>query len=247
MAVVRWRRLLGVAAVVVLVIAACGGDESHDLVVSGAASLTDVFSALEAEFERENPSIDLVFNFAGSSVLRDQIIEGAPVDVFAPASPGHIDGLDAAGIEVSAPVTFATNGLVLAVPAGNAVGVAGLGDLTRDDLLIGLCAAGVPCGDLADELLGLEGVVAAADTREADVRALLTKLAAGELDAGLVYRTDVVASDGEVEAIVTFAQPLVEYRVVVIGGTNPGAEAFVAMLTSEVGRRILAEYGFGLP
>lgn len=247
MAVVQWRRLLGVAAVVALVVTACGGDDSHEVVVSAAASLTDGFSALEDEFERENPNIDLILNFAGSSVLRDQIIEGAPVDVFAPAAPGHIDVVVAAGIPVSDPVTFAINRLVLAVPAGNPAGVAGLVDLARDELLVGLCAVGVPCGDLADELLASEGVAAAPDTREADVRALLTKLAAGELDVGLVYATDVTGSDGDVQAIVTFAEPQAEYRVVVVDGTNPGAELFVAMLTSDVGRRILVEHGFGSP
>lgn len=215
--------------------------------VSAAASLTDAFLALETEYERENPGIDLVLNFAGSSALRDQIIEGAPVDAFAPAAPAHVDALGEAGVEVSAPVTFATNRLVLAVPAGNPAGVAGMGDLVRDELLIGLCATNVPCGDLADELLASAGIVAAADTREADARALLTKLAAGELDVGLVYATDAAASDGEVEAIVTFDEPVAEYRVVVVGGTNPGAEAFVRLLVSDSGLRTLTAHGFGPP
>lgn len=243
----RWRHLLTVTAVTALVSGACGGDRSGQVVVSAAASLTDAFLALETEYERENPGIDLVLNFAGSSALRDQIIEGAPVDAFAPAAPAHVDALGEAGVEVSAPVTFATNRLVLAVPAGNPAGVAGMGDLVRDELLIGLCATNVPCGDLADELLASAGIVAAADTREADARALLTKLAAGELDVGLVYATDAAASDGEVEAIVTFDEPVAEYRVVVVGGTNPGAEAFVRLLVSDSGLRTLTAHGFGPP
>lgn len=243
----RRRHLIGVIVMTAVVGGACTGDSSGDLVVSAAASLTDAFSALEGEFERQNPGIDLTFNFAGSSVLADQIVEGAPVDVFAAAAPKHIDAVGGAGVEASGPVTFATNRLVLAVPAGNPAGVAGLSDLTRDELLVGLCVAGVPCGDLADELLASVGVVAAADTREGDVRALLTKLAAGELDVGLVYATDVAASGGEVEEVVTFDEPQTEYRVVVVDRTKPGAEAFVMMLTSEVGRRVLTEHGFGSP
>lgn len=243
----RWRHLLGVIVMTAMVGGACTGDGSRDLVVSAAASLADAFAALEGEFERQNPGIDLIFNFAGSSVLADQIIAGAPVDVFAAAAPEHIDALGGAGVEASESVTFATNRLVLAVPAGNPGGVAGLSDLARDELVVGLCVAGVPCGDLADELLVSAGIVAAADTRESDVRALLTKLVAGELDVGLVYATDVAASGGEVEEIVTFDEPLAEYRVVVVDHTKPGAEAFVVMLTSDVGRRVLTEHGFGSP
>lgn len=243
----RWRSVLAVTAVAALVNGACSTGDSNELVVSAAASLTDAFSALEAEFERMNPDVDLIFNFAGSSVLRDQIIEGAPVGVFAPASPEHIDAVRDAGITLSAAVSFATNRLALAVPAGNPADVAGLEDLGREELLVGLCAVGVPCGDLADQLLASSGLPAAADTREADVRALLTKLAAGELDVGLVYATDVTTSDGEVEAVVTFDQPLAEYRVVVVEDAHPGAEAFVEYLLSDFGRQVLAANGFGAP
>lgn len=243
----RWRSVLAVTAVAALVNGACSAGDSNELVVSAAASLTEAFSALEAEFERMNPDVDLIFNFAGSSVLRDQIIEGAPVGVFAPASPEHIDAVRDAGIALAAAVSFATNRLALAVPAGNPADVTGLEDLGREELLVGLCAEGVPCGDLADQLLASSRLPAAADTREADVRALLTKLAAGELDVGLVYATDVTTSDGEVEAVVTFDQPLAEYRVVVVEGAHPGAEAFVEYLLSDFGRQVLAEYGFGAP
>lgn len=243
----RWRPVLAVTVVAALVNGACGARSSNELVVSAASSLTDAFSALEAEYERMNPDVDLVFNFAGSSVLRDQIIEGAPVHVFAPAAPQHFDAVRDAGVALSAPVSFATNRLALAVPAGNPAGVAELEDLGRGELLVGLCAVGVPCGDLADQLLASAGLVAAADSREADVRALLTKLAAGELDVGLVYATDVTTSDGEVEAIVTFDEPVAEYRVVVVEGTHPGAAAFVEYLLSDFARQVLAANGFGPP
>lgn len=241
-----FRRTLSAIAMATM-LTACVGDQSDEVVVSAAASLTDAFAALETEYESLNPGVDLIFNFAGSSVLRDQIIEGAPVDVFAPAAPRHIAELTEAGVEVSDPVTFAVNHLVLAVPAGNPAGVTEVEDLGRDELLIGLCAAGVPCGDLADALLETEGVTASPDTREADVRALLTKLAAGELDAGLIYATDVAASDGAVEVVVAFDQPVAEYRVVVVDGTDLAARDFVELLTSDAGRRLLTAHGFGSP
>lgn len=224
------------------------GGGRPEVTVFAAASLTDVFADLGERFEEEHGA-DVTFSFGGSSSLREQILEGAPADVFASAGPGPMRDLEAAGA-VAAPATFATNRLQLAVPAGNPAGVRGLGDLARSDLLVGLCAAEVPCGALARQVLDAAGVGAAPDTEEADVRALLTKLEQRELDAGLVYATDVTSAAGAVEGIdLDDGGALTEYPIAVVdGAAAPGlADDFVALVRSERGQQVLRTAGFGTP
>src|SRR5690606_38345755 len=135
---------------------------------------------------------EVMLNLGPSSGLREQILEGAPVDVFASANSENMEQVAQAG-EVDEWFVFARNRLTIAVPAGNRAGITGLDDFGRDDLVIGLCAEAVPCGDLARETLASAGITPAIDTNEPDVRALLTKLEADELDAGIVYLTDLVS------------------------------------------------------
>jgi molybdate transport system substrate-binding protein len=231
---------------------AADGEVQGALHVFAAASLTDAFTDLAAAFETAHPGTDVRLNLAGSARLREQIRAGAPADVFAPADPDDLAALADAGL-VSRPwVTFATNRLRLAVPSDNPGGVAGVADLADPDLLVGLCATGVPCGDLAREALALSGVDPALDTNEPDVRALLTKLAEGELDAGVVYATDVLASAGEVTGIELppAADGVVATYVLapVADSGNPAtAEAFAAFVRSPTARSILADHGFGPP
>ncbi|MDX1448809.1 MAG: molybdate ABC transporter substrate-binding protein [Acidimicrobiia bacterium] len=232
-----------------LLVVSCSSGQHDQVIVSAAASLTVPFMALEAEFEAAHPGTDLVLNLAGSPVLRDQILEGAAVDVFASAAPVHVAAIVDAGMAGSSPVPFAFNQMQLAVPAGNPGGVRGVEDLGRDDLLVGLCASGVPCGDLAEEILARAGVVAAPDTREADIRALLTKLKAGELDVALVYSSDVVTSGEALDSIPLPAGVGGEtvYQIVQVAGADPLAAEFIGLVLSDRGRAVLAESGFGLP
>lgn len=238
----------------VLLLAACGGGgggaSGDRVLVSAAASLTDVFTAMEAAFEDANPDIDVVFNFGPSSGLREQILEGAPVDVYASADEANMARLVDAGEVAGEPQAFARNRLQIVVPEGNPGGVTGLADFARDDLLVGLCADGVPCGVLARELLANAGVDPVVDTDEPDVRSLLTKVAEGELDAGIVYATDVLATDG-VEGIEVPPEHQVEtgYPIAVLGEApnRDGAEKFVAFVMSEAGRSILSSFGFAAP
>jgi molybdate transport system substrate-binding protein len=149
------------------------------------------------------------------------------------------------------PAPFATNELQIAVPAGNPGGVDGLDDFADGGLLIGLCAEQVPCGQFGREALTAAGVTPAVDTFATDVRALLTQLASGDLDAGIVYRTDVLAADGTVDGIdipaeqnVTAAYPI----AALTEAANPGAAAaFVAFLLSADGQAILRSHGFAAP
>ncbi|MEA2002501.1 MAG: molybdate ABC transporter substrate-binding protein [Actinomycetota bacterium] len=231
--------------------AGSGGDAvTEQVLVSAAASLTDVFGEIEAAFEAAHPDIDVVLNLGGSASLREQILEGAPVDVFASANIANMDQIvDAGGVAGEAQI-FVRNLLQIAVPAGNPAGVTGLADFANEELLIGICAAAVPCGDFGRQVLENAGVDVAADTNEPDVRALLTKIEAGELDAGLVYVTDIASTDGAGGiAIPDDHNVFADYPIAVLDdAANPGgAAAFVDFVLSDAGQAILREYGFSSP
>ncbi len=245
---------LAVVSGLLVVLAACGAsgaDTTSEVLVSAAASLTDAFSEVEAQFEAASPGVDVVLNLAGSSALREQILGGAPADVFASANTSNMDQVAEAGEVAGESQIFVRNLLQIAVPSGNPAGVTGLEDFGRDELLIGLCAEDVPCGDFAREALANAGVTPAIDTNEPDVRALLTKVEAGELDAGITYVTDVVSTDGAVDGVdipegvnVVAAYPI----AVLANAPNPDvASAFVDFVLSDEGQAILAEFGFASP
>ena len=218
--------------------------------VLAAASLTDVFDDLAGRFEAEHPGVDVVLSYGGSSALAEQVLEGAPADVFASANESTMGSVEAAGLADDA-VVFATNALALAVPAGNPGGVTGLADLADPDLTVALCDPAVPCGSAAVELLARAGVRASADTLEEDVRAVLTKVALGEVDAALVYRTDVNAAGDEVEGIELpeAASILNRYPIALLADAPNAvaARAFVDVVLGPVGRKALADAGFGIP
>lgn len=245
----RTARLLLAASA--LALAGCSGDAGEQVVVSAAASLTDVFAEMEAAFEAVNPDIDVSLNLAGSALLAEQIIGGAPIDVFAPADPAHMERVVEADRVVGSPELFASNGLQVATPAGNPAGVVALEDLADPALLVGLCDRAVPCGMLAREALGQAGVEASVDSNEPNVRSLLTKIGEGELDAGIVYVTDVLASEGRVRGIPMpeGVNVMARYPIaVVVDGPSPdGARLFVEFVLSPEGQAILASHGFESP
>jgi molybdate transport system substrate-binding protein len=226
---------------------AAGGE----VLVSAAASLTDAFAEIETAFEDANPDVDVVLNLGASSALREQILEGAPADVFASANTSNMDQVTEAGEVEGGAEIFVTNFLQIAVPAGNEAGVTGLEDFANEELLIGLCAEDVPCGEFGREALASAGVTPSIDTNEPDVRALLTKIEAGELDAGITYVTDVMSTDGAVEGvdIPEESNVVAEYPIAVLAGApNPdAAAAFVEFVLSEEGQAILTAYGFASP
>jgi molybdate transport system substrate-binding protein len=218
------------------------------ITVFAAASLTDAFTDAADAFEADNPDVTIELNFAASSSLREQILAGAPADVFASANISNMDQVVEAGEADGEGEVFARNSLEIAVPAGNPGGVEGLADFADADLLIGLCAVEVPCGEFGREALANADVTAAADTEEPDVRSLLTKVQAGELDAGIVYRTDVQAAGDTVEGIEIAADDNVvaDYPVAALSGSGAPdtAAAFVDFLLSADGQEILESYGF---
>lgn len=232
------------------------GELSGSLSVYAAASLRTAFDRIAAEFEAENPGVDILpLVYDGSSTLARQIVEGAPADVFASADEKNMATVEDAGLLAGSAELFAGNTLVIVVPAGNPGRVTSLEDLADADLSIVLCAPEVPCGAASATLLSNAGVVARPVSVEQNVTAVLTKVAAGEADAGLVYRTDVVGREDVAAIVPDGAEDVVNrYPIAALAGAaDPdAAAAFVAFVLGARGQAILADLqfadrGFGTP
>ncbi|WP_314451990.1 molybdate ABC transporter substrate-binding protein [uncultured Microbacterium sp.] len=225
--------------------AASSGELSGTVEVYAAASLQRSFDEIATAFEQEHPGVTVSAVYDGSSTLATQIGEGAPADVFASADEKNMAKVTA---QAPDPQVFAGNTLVIAVPKGNPGGVRTLADLARGTTV--LCAPEVPCGAASATLLSNAGVSVSAASSEQNVTAVLTKVAASEADAGLVYATDVVGRD-DVEAIVPEGADAVVNRYPIAALTeaqNPdAASAFVAFVLSDEGQQILADAGFRAP
>jgi molybdate transport system substrate-binding protein len=255
----RPRRLALIAATALMLAGCAGGDAatsapegsaadaapSGALEVYAAASLSEAFDELAAAFEDAYPEVEVTAVYDGSSTLVTQIREGAPADVFASADETNMEAAGAAALD---PRLFATNTLVIAVPAGNPAGVASLADLAEVTTV--LCAPEVPCGAASATLLERAGVAVEAASLEQNVTAVRTKVSTGEADAGLVYATDVRADDS-VEAIVPEGADEVVNRYPIAALADAGnpvaAAAFVDFVLSADGQGLLREYGFGAP
>ena len=256
----RSRRAALVTVVVPLIaLAGCGGaDDAKDasgisgkVVVLAASSLTETFTELGEAFEAQHPGSRVTFSFAASSELATQIEQGAPADVFASASPTTMALVSDSGDTADEPVTLVRNTLEIAVPAGNPAGVTGLADFAKKGLVIALCAPEVPCGAAADKVFAAAKLAPKPDTLEADVKATLSKVTLGEVDAALVYKTDVLAAGDKIEGIdfPEAADAVNDYPIAVLADApNPrAAQAFVDLVQSAAGRKVLAEAGFQLP
>jgi molybdate transport system substrate-binding protein len=241
---------VAIAAVPVAGLAGCGGGDGSDpLVVSAAASLDTAFHDYV-----DAAGIDARMSFAGSDELAAQIRQGVNPDVYAAANTTLPDQLHEEGL-VGRPTVFATNTLVLAVPQGSQID--SLGDLTRRGTTIAIGDPSVPVGSYTREVLGKlpadqrKAIFDNVRSEEPDVSGIAGKLTQGGVDAGFVYVTDVIASDGEVKAIELPAalQPDVEYgAAVVTGAKNPEeARKFIDGLLTGDGATALREAGFRPP
>lgn len=245
----------GALAVAALGLGACGDGEepTETITVFAAASLTEAFGELAAAFEAEHPGVRVRLSFAGSATLRAQVLEGAPADVFASASPEEVAALDAAGLVVEERA-LATNTLVIA--AGQD-GIETFEELGEPGLRLVLAAEDVPAGRYARESLALADadgalgpefarrVLANVRSNETNVRATLAKVELGEADAAIVYASDLRAAAGNVRAVAIPERFRVtaEYRIALLS-EGDGARAFVAFATSPEGSATLARHGF---
>jgi molybdate transport system substrate-binding protein len=228
-----------------------GAGVTGNVTVFAAASLTESFNKIGKDFEAANPGAKVTFNFAGSSALATQINQGAPADIFASAAPANMKTVTDAGNADGTPVTFVKNQLVIAVPKGNPKGLKGLADLTKPGLKVALCAEQVPCGAAAKKALDAAKVALTPVTLEQDVKAALSKVKLGEVDAALVYRTDAKASVSDVDGVEfpESAGAINEYPIVVVKAApnKTAAQAFLAYVQSGKGIAVLTAAGFQKP
>ncbi len=260
------RVVVGAAAAALLALSACGSSSGGTGTAAGApssrgvtgtvnvfaaASLTESFTQIGKDFEAANPGTTVKFNFAGSSALATQINQGAPADVFASASPTNMKTVADAGNAGGTPTTFVKNQLVIAVPKGNPKHITGLADLTKPGVKVAECAAAVPCGAAATKALAAAKVTLKPVTLEQDVKAALSKVKLGEVDAALVYRTDAKAASSSVDGVEfpESAGAINSYPIVVLknSANKTAAQAFVAYVLSDKGMAVLTAAGFQSP
>lgn len=235
-----------------LLLAACGPaatPATAPIRVFAAASLTAPFEAIGRAYEQQLPGRKVELHFAGTPQLVLQIREGAEVDVFAAADPANMQKVVDLGKTAAPPAEFAKNLLAIVVKEGNPHGIHGLPDLTRQGLKVALCGPEVPAGKYARQVLQQAGISVHSVSDEPSVKALVSKVQLGELDAGIVYTTDT-RTKGVAGVTIDAAQNAVaSYPLVVLGsGRNrPRGEQFAAFVQSDAGRAILAAHGFVLP
>lgn len=240
-----------------LALAGCAGDstgnsndngDASTITVSAAASLTDAFTEIGEAFMAREPGVKVRFNFAGSSALAEQINAGAPVDVFAAASPAAMKVTTDAGSTIS-PVTFAANSLAIAIPKSNPAGIGSLDDLANSDVTLVVCNERVPCGAATAQLIDQNDLDLRPSSLEPDVRAVLTKVIVDEADAGIVYRSDVLAAREEVRGIDIPDSINVtnDYSIAVTTEANDDSRDFVDFVLGDDGQGILRSWGFESP
>ena len=226
------------------------GAASGTVTVFAAASLTESFTSLGRQFEAAHPGTTVKFNFGASSSLAENINQGAPADVFASASPKNMQQVvDADGASDSK--TFARNVMQIAVPPDNPAGVREVTDLARSNVKVALCQPQVPCGAVAQQVFENVNITVKPVTQGADVKAVLTTVQLGEVDAGMVYRTDVRAAGTKVKGIEIPADQNASTSYPIAALTeapNPaGAAAFVDYVLSPDGEKVLEQAGFAAP
>lgn len=228
-----------------------GGASSGDtqLTVFAASSLTETFTTLEAAFQKDHPSVDVVLSFGSSSTLTEQIAAGAPADLVATADAASMRVVADAQLLVDDPRPFASNTLTIATPPDNPGGVESLSDLARVDFVV--CDPSAPCGAAAQQVLSELPRAPQPRSLEVDVKAVLAKVTLGEVDAGLVYVTDALAAGEDVDAIDIPANLNVVnayYIAAVKGSPAPETAAdWISLVTSQAGQDVMATAGFGPP
>ncbi len=221
---------------------------SGDVTVFAASSLTAAFTEIGTAFTSAHPETNVKFNFAGSSDLVTQINQGAPADVFASADDSNMKKLTEAD---GTPFTIARNSMEIIVEPGNPKGIATVSDLSKPELIVVLCAEQMPCGKNARAILDKAGAKVTAKSLEDKVKGVVTKVTAGEADAGIVFVTDVKAAGVKAAGIeIPDASNVISnYPIVVIKASKnaTAARAFNDFVASPAGQAIMTKFGFLAP
>ncbi|MEZ4669058.1 MAG: molybdate ABC transporter substrate-binding protein [Anaerolineae bacterium] len=253
--------VLSIVVLQLVLVPVAAAQESQTLTIFAAASLTDVFQEMADRFVELNPAADIIFNFAGSSTLATQLIEGANADVFASANLKQIQAVVDAGRIIQPVSIFARNRLVVITPIDNPSSLSTLSDLARPGVKLILAAPGVPVRDYTDTMLQTlaldadygsaypEAVLLNLASEEDNVRQVVAKVALGEADAGIVYQSDVTPDLNDLIQTITIPDEvnvLAAYPIGIIENTpNPSfAKAFVDYALSEDGQAILMKWNF---
>jgi molybdate transport system substrate-binding protein len=244
------RVLAGAALLSLLPLTACGGgDDDTTITVLAASSLTGTFTELGKQFEQEHDGVTVKFAFDSSATLAQQATQGAPADVLATADAETMDSAKSA--QASTPQVFATNVMVLAVPASNPANVTSFSDLDKSSVKYVMCVPTAPCGKIGLALLDQNHITGKPVSQEVDVKSVLAKLTEGEADAGIVYTTDAVAAGDQVKAfpVPGAAKQITTYPIVTLSQSKNAdlAQEFVDLVTGSTGQQILQQAGFGKP
>ncbi|MFF3847728.1 molybdate ABC transporter substrate-binding protein [Streptomyces sp. NPDC002328] len=268
----RMPQVAGAVAVALLALSACSSSDdsssaksdasasdsasasdklSGEVIVFAAASLKESFTTLGKEFEEAHPGTKVTFNFGGSDTLAASITSGAPADVFASASPKTMKIVTDAGDASGTPATFVRNQLAIATLPGNPDKIASLKDLTNPDLKVVLCDKTVPCGAAAQKALEASKLELTPVSYEEDVKSALNKVVLKEADASVVYKTDVKAADDKVQGVdfPESAKAVNDYPITLLEESEnvDTSKAFIALVQSAEGQKVLAEAGFLKP
>ncbi|EWT02650.1 molybdenum ABC transporter substrate-binding protein [Intrasporangium oryzae NRRL B-24470] len=265
---------LALAAILVATVAACGSGSSPSgdstgaaggsgagstatgasgaagltgtVTVLAAASLTESFDAIKADFEAAHPGVTVETSYGSSATLVQQVDNGAPASVLALAGSAAAEPLDKSLVKDT--TSFARNILEIAVPPSNPAAVASINDLAKPTVKVVLCADTVPCGKAAQATFRKARVVPNVVSKEVDVKATLAKVRLGEADAAVVYHSDVVAAKDAVKGVAIEGQYNTSLTYPIITLTDDAAtRAFVAYVLSDAGRHTLASFGFAAP
>jgi molybdate transport system substrate-binding protein len=223
---------------------------SGTVTVLAAASLKEAFTTLATQFENAHPGTKVKLSFGASSDLAEQINQGAPADVFASASPKNMQQVVAAGAASTA-TKFVKNVMEVAVPPSNPGHVTSVTDLAKSSVKVALCEPQVPCGAVAAEVFTNANVTVKPVTLEPDVKSTLSKVELNEVDAGVVYVTDVRAAGSKVKGVVIpdNLNASTEYPIAALtkAPNAASAHAFVGLVLSPAGQSVLAADGFQKP
>jgi molybdate transport system substrate-binding protein len=223
---------------------------SGSITVFAASSLKEAFTTIGKRFEAAHAGVKVTFSFGASSALANQITSGAPADVFASASPKNMQQVVTAG-DASRPVTFASNLMEVATPPANPARITTVADLAKSSVTVALCQPQVPCGVAAAKVFKNAKITVKPVTLQPDVKSVLTQVEFGNVDAGVVYVTDVKAAGTKVKGVPIPADENAStaYPIAPVGkSSNPAtAKAFADYVVSPAGQSVLAAAGFERP